>query len=200
MQSPGEPPLRIRKRSSVLAPAGVLLLVFWTAAQDQETLPKIEGENLAGQKVTLPDAAAGKVAVLVLGFSKASKEPTSAWAKRISADFASQSSFVLYQLPVLQSVPRFVRGMVISSMRKGTPADMREHFVPLLSGEAELKKLVNFEKPDDAYLIVLNESGKIVKQLHGVLTDERYADLRNSLQLAMKSGDRSYSVPSSTIW
>jgi hypothetical protein len=178
--------LALGRRLLALIGSGVLLFSFCAAAQAQSTLPTIEGESLVGQKVKLPEAAAGKVAVLVIGFSRASKDPTSAWAKRISAEFGNQAGIDLYQLPVLESVPHFIRGMVISSMRKGTPAEMREHFVPILRGEDELKKLVSFHEPDDAYLLVLDRSGRIVKQMHGPLTDESDRVLHRAVELTLR--------------
>jgi hypothetical protein len=163
---------------------GILSLALMAAAQDvaEMPMPKLEGESLSGHPVILPDAALGKVAVLILGFTKASKVPTSDWGKRISKDFNGQPAFVVYQLPVLEEVPRLIRGMVISGIRKGVPDDMRDHFVPIVNGEAELKKLVNYKEPDDAYLVVLNRSGRIVAQIHGSLADAAYAQLRARLE------------------
>src|SRR5579863_6264015 len=96
-----------------------LALVAAMAAQATQPMPRIEGESFAGQKVVLPDAARGKVAVLIFGFTKASKESTSAWAGKIRAELGTRTGFELYQLPVLESVPRFIRGMVISGIKKG---------------------------------------------------------------------------------
>ena len=144
-------------------------------------IPKIEGDSLAGHHVVLPEAASGKVAVLILGFSKASKTPTSEWGHRIETDFASNSAVVLYQLPVLESVPGLVRGMVISSMKKGVPENRRDYFVPVLHGEAELKKLVSYQGPDDAYLILLDRNGAITYQTHGNLSEPSYADMRQHI-------------------
>ncbi len=148
------------------------------AAQD---LPKIEGDSLAGHHVVLPAAVSGKAAVLVLGFSKASKTPTSAWGKRIETDFASTPDFVLYQLPVLEEVPGFIRGMVISNIKKDVPENRREYFIPVLRGESDLKKLVGYKEPDDAYLILLNRSGKIAYQIHGMLSEPAYADFHQHI-------------------
>ena len=145
-------------------------------------MPKVEGESLAGRHIVLPDVASGKVTVLIFGFTKASKVPTAAWAKKLSSDFATQPSFALYQLPVLEDVPRLVRGMVISSIRKGVSEETRDHFVPILNGEAELKKLVTYKEQDDAYLVVLNREGKIVEQMHGPVTDAAYAPLKTRLE------------------
>ncbi len=142
--------------------------------------PRIEGESFSGRKVVLPGDARGKAAVLVLGFSKASKGPTSDWTRKLSADFAGRAE--IYQLPVLENVPRLIRGMVISSMKKGVPENRRDHFVPVLQGEAELKKFVNYNEPDDAYLAVLDRLGNVVQQLHGALSDSAYSSLRAQVE------------------
>jgi hypothetical protein len=168
-----------------LAPLALLVAALMSAvAQNSADMPmlKVEGESLAGHHIVLPDAASGKVAVLIFGFTKASKVPTAAWAKKISPDFANQPAFALYQLPVLEDVPRLVRGMVISSIRKGVHEETRDHFVPILNGEADLKKLVSYKEPDDAYLVVLSREGKIVGQMHGAVTDAAYAPLKTQLE------------------
>jgi hypothetical protein len=157
--------------------------IFLTSllAQNVLQMPKTEGQSLAGSKVVLPDAAAGKVAVLIFGFTKASKMPTGAWAKRLREDFGTRADFDLYQLPVLEDVPRFVRGMVISGIKKGVPENQRGHFVPILQGEAELKKFVHYNEPDDAYLVVLSRTGNVVDLSHGVPNDADYSKLRKTI-------------------
>lgn len=159
-----------------------LVLLAAMTAQAGQSMPRIEGQSFADEKVELPDAARGEVAVLIFGFTKASKEPTSAWARKIESEFGMRSGFVLYQLPVLESVPRWIRGMVISSMKKGVPENRRAHFVPILQNEADLKKLVNYEQPDDAYLVVLDPSGKVVLQKHGPFSEAAYVPFRTDLQ------------------
>jgi len=160
----------------------VFFLVISAPAQSAQQMPTVEGESLSGGKVVLPEAAKGKIAVLIFGFTKASKEATKAWADRIFSDFGTQARLELYQLPVLESVPGFVRGMVISSMRKGVRENMRDHFVPILHGEAELKQLVSYKESDDAYLVMLDGAGQIVEQKHGPLSDAAYAQLRGDIQ------------------
>lgn len=166
-----------------LLACAVLTATAW--AQATQPMLHIEGESLAGRKIVLPEDAAGKVAVLVFGFTKASKEPTGAWADKILGEFGGRPSFNLYQLPVLEDVPRFIRGMVISGMKKGVKQNRRDHFVPILQSEAALKKLVSYNSPDDAYLVVLNPAGQIVRQLHGPFSDSAYDGLRGELQTSL---------------
>jgi hypothetical protein len=151
-------------------------------AQTNQPMPRIEGESFAGQKIVLPDAAHGKVAVLVFGFTKASKVPTSAWSQRVNGEFGSHNGFELYELPVLEDVPRLIRGMVISSIKKGVPGNRRSHFVPIVQSESELKKLVNYKEPDDAYLVTLDAGGQIVAQIHGPFSEPAYAQFRTDLK------------------
>ena len=164
-----------------------LALLTSSLGQDVPKLPKIAGESLAGQQVVLPDDAAGKVAVLVFGFTKASKGPTSAWANKLLADFGTQPELLLFQLPVLEGVPRLIRGMVISGIKKGVPENKRDHFVPILQGEAELKNFVHYNEPDDAYLVVLSRAGKTLALNHGSTTSNpNYAQVGEQIESALK--------------
>jgi hypothetical protein len=162
--------MRIRRIVAIviMAFAGYLSVSFAAAAQQ---LPRLQEENLAGQQVVLPDAASGKIAVLIFGFSHASQTPTEAWAKRIGSDFGKSSGFQLYQLPVLEEAPRFIRGMIASG---------------IMHSEAELKKLVGYKEADDAYLVVLDRSGKVAFQTHGATPDANYAQLRSKLENLLK--------------
>ena len=151
-----------------------LLLQASSLAQNLPQMPRTEGESLAGRRVVLPDDTFGKVAVLIFGFTKASKLKTGAWADKLQSDFSARADFQLYQLPVLQDVPRILRSMVISGIRKGVPENRRDHFVPVLQGEEDTKKLVHYKEPDDAYLVVLDRAGGIALQIHGATNDTKY--------------------------
>ena len=178
----------MRSRFAVTVVAAGLLAV-WLALSvgaAAQQLPRLQEENLAGQQVVLPDAASGKVAVLVFGFSRASQTPTEAWAKRIRADFGKYAAFELYQLPVLQDAPRLIRGMITSGMKKGVPEKERANFIPVMHDEAELKKLVGYKEPDDAYLVVLDRNGQVAFQTHGATPDANYAALQSKLESLQK--------------
>ena len=168
----------------LLASLAIALLITNRAAAQQ--FPRLREENLNGQQVLLPDAASGKVAVLVMGFSKASKAPTEAWAKRIDSDFGKTSGFVLYQMPILEAVPSMFRGMIISSIRKGVSENERATFVAVVHNEDGLKKLVGFKGEDDAYIVVLDRYGKVVFQTHGTSIDPEYAPMKAKVQALLK--------------
>ena len=175
----------LKLQPSAYAFALMYLCTAVPLASAQE-IPKVEEDNLAGKKVVLPDAAAGKVVVLALGFTRASKTPTRAWAQKIEAGLGKTPGFELYSLPVLESVPHMIRGMVISGMKHDIPESQRDHFVPVLHNETLWKTLVNYSEPDDAYLIVLDRSGKIAYQVHGGPNEQNYALLRQHVESLLK--------------
>lgn len=176
-----------RSSRYTIRPAIFLLLATALAGSAcAQQIPPVDEQSLAGHRVILPAAASGKVAVLILGFTRASKEPTSAWGKRLQTDLGKTSGLEIYSMPVLEEVPGFVRGMVISSMKKGVPEDQRDHFVPVLHHEAEWKKLVSYKAPDDAYLILLDRTGNIAYQASGALNEQRYSQLRRHIEDLLK--------------
>lgn len=159
-----------------------LAFVGSSTAQTITPMPKTQGESLAGHTVVLPDAAAGKAAILIFGFTKASKVPTNAWADKLQTYLGARPDVELYQLPALEDLPRLIRGMVISAIKKGVPENKRDHFVPILQGEAELKKLVGYKEKDDAYLIILGRAGNIVQQIHGAPNDANIAQVKSTVE------------------
>jgi hypothetical protein len=70
---------------------------------------------------------------------------------------------VFYQLAVREEIPRLFRNMVIAGIREGVAENKRGHFVPILQGEAELKKFVHSHEPEDAYLIICGRTGNITQ-------------------------------------
>ena len=83
---------------------------------------------------------------------------------------------------MLGDVPSLFRSIVISGIRKGVPENKRDHFVPILKGEAELKKLVGYKEKDDAYLIILGRAGNIVQQIHGAPNDASIAQVKSTIE------------------
>jgi hypothetical protein len=168
-----------------VAQSAILFCALLGMASAQQ-LQRLQEENLAGQQIVLPDAAAGKVAVLVFGFSRASQYSTDAWMRHLRKEFGKNSGVLLYQLPVLEDAPRLIRGMITSGMKRGVPEGERSTFVPVMHNEADLKRLVGYKEADDAYLVVLDRTGKVAYQAHGGTDVRGYAVLQAKLQGLLK--------------
>jgi hypothetical protein len=106
-----------------------LLALLWLAATPEAltngaVLPLIGGQSLTDKPVQLPDAARGKPALLVFSFSKQAGNDARLWSARFRRDATANKSALYFNLIVLESVPRLLRGMVSSSIKSGMRSGM----------------------------------------------------------------------------
>ena len=91
-----------------------------------QKIPELHGTTFSGQAVSLPEAFRGKVGILVIGFSQGSREAVTVWGTKLAADYLDSPSVAYYEIPVLASVPKLIRGFTRQSwwsrpFRAGSP-------------------------------------------------------------------------------
>jgi hypothetical protein len=134
----------------------------------------------------LPDAAAGRVAVLIVGFSKKSSEVVERWENRLFQDYGAGGQVAIFRVAVLESAPRLLRGFIRGRIEKNVPKEKRDSFVLLFQGEAEWKALVHFADADDAYLVVLDVNGSVRWIGHGNPDAAGTADVKAQVDSLMR--------------
>jgi hypothetical protein len=148
--------------------------------QAQQSFPQVQGETLAGKKVELPGAFGGQ-AVVILGFTHGSQKQTKEWGQRLRGERA------VWSVAVLQDVPKLVRGMVVHGIKSGMPKEIYDRFVVVYSGEKALKDAARFDRPDEAYLMIVDGTGAIRWRFHGPATDAAVQEVQG---LALHHSDR----------
>jgi ATP10 protein len=178
------------KRQSRIAAVMLILACIEAGVAAGQEIAITKGRTFADKDVTLPADVRGKVAILIMGFSKNSSAQTHVWGKQIAEGPGKDAGVVFYQLPMLESVPRMIRGMVTRSIRNDTAPEMKEHMLPVFEKEKEWKSLVKFSAADDAYIVVLDREGKVAWLGSGPWTEEKFATLRTAVaKLVASSGD-----------
>jgi len=157
----------------------MLLAVSMTVAPVHvgDTLPVLKGEFLTGKQALLPAAAKGKVALLALGFSYASRFQVEAWVGRFRKDFDHNSAVTFYEIPLIGGMARMGKWFIDSGMRKGTPVADQENVITVYGGVDFWKKTVNFRAADAAYLILIDQQGVVQWQHSGALDETAYTAL-----------------------
>ncbi|HEY6412574.1 MAG TPA: hypothetical protein VIX42_02735 [Edaphobacter sp.] len=171
--------MRLLFRQVVLVMA--LLSVSLVAQSQSARIPMTHGTTFAGAQVMLPDDLRGRVGVLVLGFSKSSGEMCSGWGRRVAANYRETHEVMYYQMPVLASVPKLIRSMVVKSIRSSVPETEQTHFLPVFSDEAEWRKIARYANVDDAYVLVVDGDGRVRWQASGKATDAEFAALKEQV-------------------
>jgi hypothetical protein len=152
------------------------------AQQPDARIPEVHAISFSNESVNLPKGLKGKVGVLVVGFSRDSREADSAWGKRLAADYRESSTVVYYEMPVLAAVPRMVRGFVVKSIKSSVPASEQARFVVILENEAAWKTVTHYGRPDDPYLLVVDSQGNVMWQTQGAPTEAAYAALKQHVE------------------
>lgn len=176
--------MKIRVWAAAAVLVGSAGVVLGQAAPADSTAPKIHGETVNGKPIELPDAAAGKVTLLILGFSKKAGQGTGAWRERVIKDFGSDAQFTTYTVAVLEDAPAFVRPMIRSGIKSGTPEALRDHMVTTASGEAEWKKFLGASDTAVPYLALLDGEGRLKWSSSGVFNEQEYEQLVSEVKQA----------------
>ncbi len=150
------------------------------------TIPLVHTEALNGEPVDLPASLKGRSAVLVVGFSQGSRGDVTAWGKRLADDFQDSATVRYYELSMLGSVPKFLRGFVLRKIAADVPDRAKPHFLSIDEHEAEWRSITGFHKPEDAYVLVVDGSGQVCWKVEGPATEAMYQQVKEHL-LAIRS-------------
>ncbi len=146
-----------------------------------DTLPAVQGKTLASSPTELPKALGGKPGVLAFGFSREAGEVIRSWADRIGADGA------VYQVPVLEGVPRLFRSLAEGSIRKDSGEKYRDRVVLLYREEKEWRARLGVTDDKTAHLVVIDGEGKVLERLSGAPSDASLDRIRKAIAGAAQS-------------
>jgi hypothetical protein len=146
-----------------------------------DRMPDLKGEFLTGRPAVLPDAAAGRVALLALGFTYDSRFAVEAWVGRFRKDFGDRPQATFYEVPMIGGMAQLGKWFIDGGMRRGTPQKDRENVITVYGGTDPWKQRLGFQSPNAAYLILIDQRGVVRWRLSGAFDEQAYAAL--SLQV-----------------
>jgi hypothetical protein len=174
----------------IMSPRSILLtllfgLFYWTAAIAQsplhpgDALPEISGQTLSGKQLTLPKAAAGRPAIVSFSFSKTGGKDSALWSEHVEKDFPAIGH--PYTLMMIEAAPKFVRGMIISSSKKGMSEQAQDRCIAMEHDEDAWKKRIGFTGDTVAYVFLLGPDGHIRWRSSGSFSDAEYSNLKKEI-------------------
>ncbi|MHB8420702.1 MAG: hypothetical protein ACYDCL_21730 [Myxococcales bacterium] len=155
-----------------LAAAALALECVAAAVSPPAAVPRTETESAAGAPVILPEAIRGRVALLIVGFTKASAGGAKAWEAALRERHGADPRVAIERIAVLESVPRLLRGLVRRMARGQEAPERLGSFLLLFNSEAAWKTLAGFEPraADAAYLLVVDRQGLLRWRTHQAAT------------------------------
>lgn len=144
-----------------------------------DRMPELEGETLTGRTTVLPQASAGKVTLVAMGFTYESRRAVEAWVAwyRTTADPATTTFF---EVPMIGGIATLGRWFIDRGMRSGTPVELHDQVITIYGGTGDWKQRLSYSASheDDAYLILLDRQGVVRWLHHGVFDRSRAGELK----------------------
>jgi len=151
-----------------------------------ELLPPLRGEFLTGREAVLPQAAAGRVALMLLGFTYDSRYQVEPWAEKFRHEFGANSKVTFYEIPMIGGMARMGKWFIDSGMRRGTPKADQENVITVYGGTDPWKQRVGFTDPKSAYLILLDPQGRVAWRHAGAVDDGSFQALSAEVSRLLK--------------
>lgn len=165
----------------LLAP--LFALVFGaTATAARHHLPPLPAKSLAGRDVLLPDDIGDRPALLIIGFTRASAERTADWRRRAAQDAVIDAGVAVYQVAVIEDVPRLFRGVVADGIRSEVPEPLHARFLVVTGQSRRWKELVDYGDSEAAYVLLLDRRREVAWRHAGQADDASTLALRRKVE------------------
>ena len=133
--------------------------------------------TLAGNPRLFPRDAARPRAIYVVTFSKAATAEASEWTRSLRAQKDSVRAEV-FQVAVLEDVPKLFRSLVISSMKRDIPTGLYDHFWIAIKAGQKWQECTDASNLDEAHVFLLDRgSDSIIWRSHGPLSAPKLLEL-----------------------
>ena len=124
--------------------------------------PEITAETLSGKRKTLPEAAKGAPALIVVAFVREAQDMIDSWVIPIKGEFQGKNKLTIYEIPVIRSaIWRPMRIIIDGGMRSGIPEANHDYVMTVYSSGSELTSPLEITDPSSAYLYLIDKNGII---------------------------------------
>lgn len=147
------------------------------AAEGRTPVPALAARTLDERPLRIPADLPGHPVLLVVGYTRASAAQASTWLRDAAQDQRLRHALDVYQVAVLERVPRPFRNGVVAGIRRGVPDARHGRFLVATTGEATWKRLTGYDDPDAAYVLLV-DGGTIAWRGRGASSAAALAALR----------------------
>jgi hypothetical protein len=143
--------------------------------------PEVKDDSLANTQVTLPDAAKGKVTLIVISFLHQNQSQLDSWLEPFVDKFGNKEGYTFYEVPMISGGYKFMRPMIDGGMRAGIPQAKHKNVVTMYGDVEKYIKALSLD-PQYGYAFLLDRGGIIRYQVQGFSTPETLKELFETAQ------------------
>lgn len=179
----------LSRRVLLSSAIGLAVFPFVAGAQSNvapltlgDAMPDISGRTPAGNTLDLLAGVHGATAVIVFSFSKAAGKDARLWNDRLFKDYDANHSISVITVIMLESVPRLLRGMILSDLRSDMPARMQNNTIVSYQDEDMWKRRLAAIDDGHAIVLLVGPDGCIRWRESSGFSDVSYKELNNVLR------------------
>ena len=132
--------------------------------------------TIDGDVRSFPQDADLPRSVFVVTFTKAATEQGAAWSRKLR-DAGEALGAAVFQVSVIEDVPKMFRSSVISGMARQLPQPIHSRFWVAASDGKAWEQCVELVSRREAYVFVVDRRDRIVWRAHGDVTDARLQEI-----------------------
>jgi hypothetical protein len=141
--------------------------------------PSISGQTLEKNTMSMPEDFDEDFTLLLVGYTQNSQFDIDRWL--IGLDM-TKTNIAAYELPTIQGLfPRMFSTMIDNGMRAGIPKPLWKGVVTVYEDGDKVQAFTGNERPNNARIILINKSGKIVHFYDEGFSVDELNKLRNHL-------------------
>jgi hypothetical protein len=145
-----------------------------------DPFPQFSGQTITGKTLELPSVTASKPAIVLFSFSHAAGKDSQLWSQHLLKDFPDVP---INSIILLESAPKFVRGMALSGIKGGMSPALQYRAVVLYQDEALWKVRLSVTDEHRVYLILLGTDGRVRWKNNTPFTDGAYIQLQKMVSM-----------------
>jgi hypothetical protein len=123
--------------------------------------PEITSKSLAGEVITLPDDANGKVVLIAVAFIRSAQSMLDSWIEPFENKFGKDDRFAVYEVPMINVAWKIFSWFIDSGMRGGIPAEKHNNVITFYGDYSDYQQALGMENPNIAYVFLLDRKGII---------------------------------------
>ncbi len=139
--------------------------------------PEVKSKTLAGEVITLPEVAEGKVTLICIAFIRSAQSMLDSWAEPFEREFRKDSMFAIYEIPMINAAWKVFSWMIDSGMRGGIPVEKHGNVVTYYGDYSTYQEVLGMEDTNFAYVYLLDQMGFIRWKGKGFSSQETLKEL-----------------------
>ena len=156
------------------------LFIESSYAQVGNDFPRVVGESLTNETITVPKDTKGKFSIIGMAWTKKGEEELENWFLPVYDLFLEKESFIgtvydvnVYFLPMYSGFKKGAHKIVMADAKKHLDKKLQPHVLFYKGKVREYKKELNLDDRTSTYFFVLDASGKIVHVTSGKYEEEK---------------------------